>query len=364
MALASTVRLTELARRGLALWRFSFHGDEKELLKYSSPVAGDTALVLGASGFLGSHAVKALVAAGRPVRILTRPTSDTAMTDHLDLDRRKGDVFDRATLRNTMTGCGTVFYCIVDARSWLRDSTPLYRTNVDGSRIAMETALDLGIDRFIFTSSIVTIGLNPSGVATEADAFNWGDWAPPYVLTRVAAENQLMELCERGLSAVACNVATTFGGHDHVPTPHGKLIKFTVKKMMPVYWDTEMSVVGIKDAADAMLLAEQHGRVGERYIVSDRMMNMSEIATKAAAYAGVQPPRFEAPTWSVDSGTWVIEKLMHALRQDTVFSMSSILLSRVMGAYDNSKARNELGWQPRPMDASIEEAALWFKANP
>jgi nucleoside-diphosphate-sugar epimerase len=125
-----------------------------------------------------------------------------------------------------------------------------------------------------------------------------------------------------------------------------------------------MSVVGIKDAADAMLLAEQHGRVGERYIVSDRMMDMAEITMKAAGYAGVKPPRFEVPTWSVDGGTWVVEKLMHALGQDTVFSMSSILLSRIMGAYDNSKARNELGWQPRPMDASIEEAALWFKTNP
>jgi nucleoside-diphosphate-sugar epimerase len=79
------------------------------------------------------------------VRILTRPGSNTAMTDHLDLERQIGDVFDRETLRKAMSGCASAFYCIVDTRSWLRDPAPLYRTNVDGSRIAMEVALETGV---------------------------------------------------------------------------------------------------------------------------------------------------------------------------------------------------------------------------
>ena len=73
----------------------------------------DKALVLGASGFLGSHVVKALVAAGRPVRILTRASSNTAMTDHLDLDRQTGDIFDRETLRKAMSGCSSVLQRIM-----------------------------------------------------------------------------------------------------------------------------------------------------------------------------------------------------------------------------------------------------------
>jgi dihydroflavonol-4-reductase len=84
-----------------------------------------------------------------------------------------------------MTDCSSVFYCIVDTRAWLRDSAPLYRTNVEGSRLVMEVALDMGVGRFVFTSSVVAIGLNPSGVASETDEFNWEDQAPPYVMTRV-----------------------------------------------------------------------------------------------------------------------------------------------------------------------------------
>jgi dihydroflavonol-4-reductase len=321
------------------------------------------ALVLGASGFLGSHVVKALVAAGRPVRILTRASSNTAMTDHLEIERQQGDVFDRDMLRTAMEGCGSVFYCIVDTRSWLRDSTPLYRTNVEGSRLVMEMALEMRVERFVFTSSIVTVGLTPSGIASETDAFNWEDQAPPYVMTRVGAEQQLLELCDKGLPGIVCNVATTFGGHDHQPTPHGELLKLTVERKMPVYWNTKMSVVGIKDAAEALLLAEQRGRVGERYIIADRMMDIAEATSKTAAFAGVKPPRVEVPLSLVTASTWIAEKIMHALNKDTVLTMSSILLSQIMGDYDNSKARTELGWQPRPMDESLKEAAAWFKEN-
>jgi dihydroflavonol-4-reductase len=183
-------------------------------------------------------------------------------------------------------------------------------------------------------------------------------------MTRVEAERQFLEFCRKGLPGVVCNVATTFGGHDHQPTPHGELLKLTVARRMPVHWNMKMSVVGIKDAADALLLAEQHGKVGERYIIADRMMDIDEATSKTAAFAGVRPPLLEIPMWLVAGSTWVVEKLMRALKKDTVLTMDSILLSGIMGDYDTSKARSELGWEPRPMEESLKEAAIWFKENP
>lgn len=323
----------------------------------------DKALVLGASGFLGSHVVRALRAEGRSVRILVRPTSNTSITDHLDLERHVGDVFDPDTLRRTMEGCGSVFYCIVDARSWLRDEAPLYETNVEGCRAVMDAALDMKVERFVFTSSIVTIGLNPSGVASERDEFNWEDRAPGYVRTRVAAERQVLDYCTRGLPAVVCNVATTFGPHDRQPTPHGELVKRTVERTMPLYWRSKMSVVGIEDAADAMLLAERHGTVGERYIVADRVMEMREITSKTAAYAGVTPPRVVVPKWLLKAGVWLVEKLTHAVDKETVFTMSSLVLMDTMGDFDNSKAKRTLHWRPRSMDESLRRAVDWFQGR-
>ena len=100
-----------------------------------------TKLVIGASGFLGSHVTKQLVARGDDVRVLIRTTSSTRGIDGLAVDVRHGDIFDTESLRTAMDGCDVVYYCVVDARPWLRDTTPLWRTNVDGLRNVLDVAV-------------------------------------------------------------------------------------------------------------------------------------------------------------------------------------------------------------------------------
>jgi dihydroflavonol-4-reductase len=118
-------------------------------------------LVLGASGFLGSHVTKKLCDQGRDVRVLVRSSSNTRATDHLDIERVHGDVLDAASLHQAMEGCSSVFYCVVDTRAWLQDPTPLYEVNVNGLRNAMDTALECSVERFVFTSTFGTIGRRP-----------------------------------------------------------------------------------------------------------------------------------------------------------------------------------------------------------
>ena len=148
-------------------------------------------LVLGASGFLGSHVTKKLCAQGRDVRILVRSSSNTAATDHLKLERCCADVLDIDSLRQAFEGCSSVFYCVVDTRAWLQDPAPLYAVNVDGLRNAMDIALEAGVQRFVFTSTFGTIGRRKDGPSSETDPFNWWDEAPEYIRCRVVAENEL-----------------------------------------------------------------------------------------------------------------------------------------------------------------------------
>lgn len=86
-----------------------------------SSTAGATKLVIGASGFLGSHVTRRLVERGERVRVLVRTTSSTAAIDHLTVERHYGDVFDDEALRAAMVGVDDVYYCVVDTRAWLRD---------------------------------------------------------------------------------------------------------------------------------------------------------------------------------------------------------------------------------------------------
>jgi len=152
------------------------------------------------------------------------------------------------------------------------------------------------IKRFVFTSTFGTIGINPSGVSTEQDTFNWWDKAPAYVRCRVQAEDLFMDYCRnKGLPGVACCVGNTYGGNDIAPTPHGKLIKDVARSRMPYYWDGGGPSVGIRDAARAMLLAEEKGRIGERYIIAERWVDFKELFACAAKVAGVAPPKTRIP---------------------------------------------------------------------
>ena len=89
-------------------------------------------LVIGASGFLGSHVTRQLVAAGEDVRVMLRCTSSTKGIDGLDVERAYGDLTDSAAVAAAMADRDVVYYCVVDTRAELRDPAPLFKTNVEG----------------------------------------------------------------------------------------------------------------------------------------------------------------------------------------------------------------------------------------
>lgn len=322
-------------------------------------------LVMGASGFLGSHVVKELLAAGRDVRIMVRASSDTRAIDHLPLERCVGDIGDSAAVTAAMSGCETVFYCIVDTRAWLRDPAPLYATNVDGLRAVMDLAVPLQLKRFVFTSTFATIGINASGISTEEDTFNWWDKAPDYVKCRVQAENLLLHYChEKGLPGIACCVGNTYGAGDVVPTPHGKMVKDVATGSMPYYWDGGGPSLGIRDAARALLLAEEKGRVGERYIIAERWVDYAELFALAARRAGVEPPRKKLPLSLLFAMAAIADLAGFFTRKDNRFSVASLRCSTLLPNVDSSKAQRELGWQPAPIEQAVDEAVDYYLAHP
>src|SRR5690349_20846548 len=149
-------------------------------------------LVIGASGFVGSHVVRRLVTDGEDVRVMLRKTSSTKGIDDLAVERCYGDVFDGDALRAAMAGCDVVYYCVVDARVWLRDPAPLFRTNVEGLRHVLDVAVEVGVRKFVFTSTTGTLAVNALRPVTEEDAHNWTGGGP-YIDARVAAEQLVMQ---------------------------------------------------------------------------------------------------------------------------------------------------------------------------
>jgi dihydroflavonol-4-reductase len=329
----------------------------------ATPIALDKpVLVTGASGFVGSHIVKLLVKQGRTVRVMLRKSSNTEAVRDLPVEIVYGDVLDPASLQSAMTGCASVFYSVVDPRFWLSDPTPIYRNNVEGLVNAMDAALAAGVQRFIFTSTMGTLGLNPHGPVTEDIEFNWRDKASPYILARVEAETQFMKYCrERGLPGVALCIANTYGPEDYQPTPHGKALWDVGSGVVKVALGTSAPTVDIRDAAEAATLAETHGKIGERYIVANEFISNREFYTIATSLRGKKPPLIVPPSVAYVVA-WISEALSKILgRKDYVVRIDAVFLSNVFRELDNSKARQELRWNPRPIKETIKDALAWYE---
>lgn len=318
-------------------------------------------LVVGANGFLGSHVTRQLVADGAEVRVMVRPTANTRSIDDLEVTRFHGDVFDTATVRAAMDGCEDVYYCVVDTRAWLRDPSPLFRTNVEGLRNVLEVAKQANLRRFVFTSTYATVGRPRGRVATEDNRIVRRRLTP-YVRSRVQAEDLVLRSATQdGLPAVAMCVSTTYGSGDWGRTPHGAFIAGAVFGKLPFMMKgIQLEVVGVDDAARALILAAEHGRTGERYLVSERMIPLQEVVRIAADEAGVPPPRRSISVPALD-GLGALGSLKARFTgKEAELSLASVRMMRAEAEVDHSKAVRELGWRPRPVEESIREAARFW----
>jgi dihydroflavonol-4-reductase len=320
-----------------------------------------SALVIGANGYLGSHVTRQLVGAGQDVRVMVRAGANTIGIDDLSVTRFVGDIWDNDTLREAMTGVDHVYYCVVDTRGWLRDPAPLFHTNVEGTRNVLEIAKNAGLHRFIFTSSYVTVGRKRGRTATEDDMIV-DRGLTPYVRSRVQAENIVLSYAkEHGVPAVAMCVSTTYGGGDWGRTPHGAIIAGAAFGKLPfVMRGIELEAVGVDDAARALILAAEHGRAGERYLISEKMISNADVVRIAAEAAGVPAPTKSIPL-PVSYGLATVGSVKAKLRgTDELLSLGSLRLMRAEAPVDHSKAVRELGWEPRPVEESIREAAKFW----
>lgn len=322
-------------------------------------VEGQRALVLGASGNVGACVTRHLAAGGADVRVLLRESSSTKGIDDVEVDRRYGNPFDPDTVAAAMADRDVVYYCIVDTRAELRDPAPLFATNVEGLRKVLDVAVDAGLQRFVFLSTIGTIAVGADGASVDEDTpFNWADLAGGYIESRREAEKLVLTYAaERGLPAVVANVSNPYGPPDWQPR-QGVFVQMAALGRMPFYFKgIGAEVVGIDDVADAMLRAGVRGRIGERYIVSERFMTHQELVTTAAEAVGARRPRFGVPMAVVHAVSRMVEAAGSVLGRDVPLSRQGAVLLEHTSPASHAKATRELGWHPRPTEEFIARAA-------
>src|ERR1700739_3969923 len=199
-------------------------------------VAGQRALVMGASGNVGACVTRHLVSGGADVRVLLRKTSSTKGIEGLGVERWYGGISDTADVAAAMSDRDVVYYCVVDNRAELRDPTPLFETNVNGLRKVLDVAVNANLWRFVFVSTIGAIAIGRNGETVDEDTpFNWADQAGSYIESRRRAEQLVFSyIADHGLPAVVANVSNPYGPPDWQPR-QGMFVRLAALGKLPFY---------------------------------------------------------------------------------------------------------------------------------
>jgi dihydroflavonol-4-reductase len=320
-------------------------------------------LVTGASGFVGSAVARALLAAGHAVRVLVRPTSDPRNLRTLPVETRIGRLEDRASLVAAVTGCRALFHVAADYRLWVRDPAAMQRANVDGTRDLMIAALEAGVERVVYTSSVATLGLNADGrPADETTPVASADMIGPYKRSKFDAEAVVRTLIEsRGLPAVIVNPSTPIGPRDVKPTPTGRIIVEAASGRMPGYVDTGLNLVHVDDVAAGHLAAFERGRVGERYILGGDNSSLAAMLGEIAALAGRAAPRLKLPLFAVYPVALVEETLARLTGREPFATFDGLRMAKKKMFFSSAKAERELLYRHRPARDGLADALAWFR---
>jgi dihydroflavonol-4-reductase len=328
------------------------------------PAADKPVLVTGASGFVGSAVVRALLAEGRRVRVLMRPSSDRRNIAGLDVEVRIGSLDEWGTLAAAVAGCGALYHVAADYRLWVRDPDAMYAANVDGTVRLMAAAQEAGVERIVYTSSVATLGQTLDGTsADETTPSRLAGMIGPYKRSKFLAEDAVRRMVrEQALPAVIANPSTPVGPRDLKPTPTGRMIIEAAAGRMPAFVDTGLNLVHVDDVAQGHLLAERHGRVGERYILGGENMTLAAILRAIAQLYDRKPPKLQLPVAAIWPVALVAEMVGRITGREPFVTFDGLRMAKKRMFFTSSKAERELGYRARPALDAIADAVHWFRA--
>jgi dihydroflavonol-4-reductase len=317
-------------------------------------------LLTGATGFLGSHVARALVASGHGVRALARAgSSKDLLADVPELDWVTGDLLDVGSLRAAAAGCEAVVHAAAMVDFSPKRAARQREINVEGTRHVLEAARAAGVRRFVHTSSVAAVGRpHEGGVADEDTRYDW-PIGLGYNETKRDAE-RLVRRAE-GLETVCVNPALVFGpGETYKRTlPLFRLVKWG---LLPVVPPGGTTLCDVRDVAAAHVAALTMGEPGARYILGGPHVSFRQLATTIAEVTEGARPLVELPPGLLRAAALPVAALSR-VGVRLPFSAANLSYLSNHGYYSSARAEAALGYHTRDAAETLGDAARWYTSQ-
>ncbi len=319
--------------------------------------------VTGASGRIGNVVVRQLLEAGHKVRVLQR--SESRALEGLTLERIPGDLFNRAALTQMAEGCEALVHlaALISMQGDMGGKVP--QINVEGTRNVLETALENGLKRVVYFSSIHAFNQLPTeGIFDETRplafrshiAYNRSKAEAMDLVHQFAARNNLeiVTLCPTGV----------IGPFDFEPSLSGQMLLDFYNQNIPLLVPGGFDWCDVRDVAAAAVSALYKGRSGEAYLLSGHYATLLQIAQMVGKVTSKPIPRYVAPNWMLRLGIPFVEIFSKITGKHPLYT-SDMLDTLLEGPkhISSKKAQLELGYAARSLENSITDAYEWFEHN-
>lgn len=319
-------------------------------------------LITGATGFVGGWLVRELLNRQYDVKILARKNSDLSDLKNLKFEIATGDITDESSVVNALTDCDSVFH-LAGVVGYSKAQRPLMEeVNVKGTLNVLNAIGKRPVRRLVHMSSVVAVGASFDGQhpLNENSEFNLHHLNLGYFETKRKAEELVFEYVKtRGLDAVAVNPSTIYGAGDAKKGSRKVQLK-VAQGRFPFYTPGGVNVIAVEDVVSGLLAAWEKGESGQRYILAGENISIKTLFEWIAESAGVQPPQYYLPKPALHLLGKVGDQLEKFGRKGPINSENA-WTSTLYHWFDNSKAKQQLGLNPRPAREAIDASVNWIR---
>lgn len=319
-------------------------------------------IVTGATGHIGNVLVRELLRCGYEVTAFVLKEEDTSYLQELQVPIMYGDIRDVDSLKKAFKDKEMVFHLagIIEIGSGRKKL--IQDVNVEGTKNVLEACKTEKVKRLIYTSSVHAIPEKPKGeVIGETKEFSPKFVKGSYAKTKAEATAYLLEHKNEGVEIIITHPSGVIGPYEYIPSNLGQLIIDCANHKMGAYINGGYNFVDVRDVVDGIMKAAEKGKPGECYILAGEYVSIKELMKMVEKMTGVKAPKFKIARWFAYITGILSEAYYKIVKQKPLFTSYAVYTIGTNSNFSIDKAKQELGYQTRPMKETIEDTIMWFK---
>ncbi len=313
----------------------------------------------GAAGHLGAALLQELTKRNIAVKALIRG-NDTRSCTGLPVEIIKGDMLQTEALQKLMQDCDVVIHCAALISVNGDPNGLVHKTNVEGTQLVVDNALQCGIKRFIQISSIHAFKQQPSLDVLDEQREHVDEKAFAYDRSKLAG--QKIALAASNMEVLVIHPTSIIGPYDFKPSLMGQVIIDMYKGRLPFIFNGGFDFCDCRDVANAIANATSMGKPGQAYLLGGKWHSLKQLAQFLSAASSKRINPFALPHVAARLGLPVVKLIGVIQKKEPLYTIEALdALFNGNRFISSEKAKAALGYTNRPLKETIQDTFYWFK---